>query len=144
MSTVFRALKQLQAWTDPIYQALRSHKIQGYEPRLRGGDRAVIQYWNPIDEAYVIGINDKTGGETTYDKKTGIIRSYTRTLHDDNVGRLTRLKETHITDEFLDDLLRFTTSPIYDAPSIPNHKVHLNTEQRHSTLEKRLRKRNKT
>ena len=144
MSTVFRALKQLQAWTDPIYQALRSHKIQCYEPKPLRGDRPVIQYWDPTDEAYVIGINDKTGDETTYDKKTGIIRSYTRTLHDDNIGRLTPLTENHVTDEFLDDLLRFTTSPIYDAPSIPNHKVHLNTEQRHSTLEKRLRKRNKT
>lgn len=122
--------KTLDALLSPMVEALRRRDIKCYEPHDPASPSIadpVIQHWRNQDKAYVVGVRTEPPGDITYDRKTGLTRSYTLSLHEENIGYLERLTQDHLTAEFIGDLKRFTTSPLYDAPTLSSQNVHVKT-----------------
>ena len=130
MGFVLRAVKRIQPWLDSVYQKLGSHDIECYVPHSDPASQdvygePVIQYRKKENTARIVGVTTKPPGDIKYDKQTGITRSHTFFLNDSNVGHLNKLTESHVTDNFVRKITRFTTNPSYDMPNLPKNQVYL-------------------
>jgi hypothetical protein len=133
MYKLYRGIRAGINFLDKRYKS-SNDAIQGYEPESWEGESPVIQYRQKEHRAIVVGIQTEEPGDITYDRKTGIVRSYTKGLFESNVGHARKITQDDLTDRFIGDLNRFIISPIYDAPTLHTNRVKLRMRQKNTTL----------